>query len=101
MAYLQYKAIKGLGLGTLKKLRAETKLNAGALSSNIKSPKFRSNQTAFKKGFKKGLSMTGVGKVLGLAATVTAGAYAVSAIKKQKLQKNDPRYKALKKKGYV
>ena len=28
MAYLQYKAIKGLGLGTLKKLRAETKLNA-------------------------------------------------------------------------
>ena len=69
---------------------------------NWKTPTWvKSNQTAFKKGFKKGLSMTGVGKVLGLAATVTAGAYAVSAIKKQKLQKNDPRYKALKKKGYV
>ena len=39
MAYLQYKAIKGLGLGTLKKLRAEAKKNAGEMSSNIKSPK--------------------------------------------------------------
>ena len=48
MAYLQYKAIKGLGLGTLKKLRAETKLNASELSSNIKSPKFRSTEKIMK-----------------------------------------------------
>ena len=48
MAYLQYKAIKGLGIGTLKKLRAETKLNASELSSNIKSPKFRSTEKIMK-----------------------------------------------------
>ena len=48
MPYLQYKVIKGLGLGSLKKLRAETKLNAGALSSNIKSPKFRATEKIMK-----------------------------------------------------
>ena len=41
MAYLQYKPIIGLSLKNLKKLRAETKLNAGEMSSNIKNPKFR------------------------------------------------------------
>jgi len=48
MAYLQYKAIKGLGLGTLKKLRAEAKKNAGEMSSNIKSPKFRATEKIIK-----------------------------------------------------
>ena len=48
MAYLQYKPITGLGLRTLKKLRAETKLNAGEMSSNIKNPKFRSTEKIMK-----------------------------------------------------
>jgi len=48
MAYLQYKVIKGLGLKALKKLRAETKANAGALSSNVKSPTFRSTEKIMK-----------------------------------------------------
>jgi hypothetical protein len=48
MTYLQYKAIKGLGLKYLKKLRAETKLNASEMSSNMKSPEFRSTQKIMK-----------------------------------------------------
>ena len=48
MAYLQYKVIKGLGVRSLKKLRAETKLNAGEMSSNIKDPKFRSTEKIMK-----------------------------------------------------
>lgn len=48
MPYLQYKVIKGLGLGSLKKLRAETKLDAGEMSSNIKDPKFRATQKIMK-----------------------------------------------------
>ena len=43
----------------------------------------------------------------GLIGAITGGALGLGAsaaykgLKKQKLQKNDPRYKALKKKGYV
>jgi hypothetical protein len=48
MAYLQYKPIKGLGLKYLKKLRAETKLNASEMSSNMKSPEFRATQKIMK-----------------------------------------------------
>tara|TARA_R110002051_G_C8517761_1_gene467422 strand:+ start:435 stop:605 length:171 start_codon:yes stop_codon:yes gene_type:complete len=48
MAYLQSKVINKLGLGTLKKLRAEAKKNAEELSSNIKSPKFRSTEKIMK-----------------------------------------------------
>ena len=48
MAYLQYKPIIGLSLKNLKKLRAETKLNAGEMSSNIKNPKFRSTEKIMK-----------------------------------------------------
>jgi len=44
MAYLQYKVISRLGSKTLKKLRAETKADANLLSSNVKSPKFRSTE---------------------------------------------------------
>jgi len=77
----------------------------------------KSSETAFKKGFKKGLGMSTMGKVLGLTATVAAGALAVSSLKKQSkenkkrnkklktyfgtLPKSDPRYQSLKKGGYV
>ena len=77
----------------------------------------KSNENVFKKGFKKVSGMSTIGKVLGLAATVTAGALAVSSLKKQskenkkrnkelktyfgKLPKSDPRYQSLKKGGFV
>ena len=48
MTYLQYKPIAKLGLKYLKKLRAETKLNASEMSSNMKSPKFRSTEKIMK-----------------------------------------------------
>ena len=48
MAYLQFPVIKGLGVRSLKKLRAETKLNADEMSSNIKDPKFRATEKIMK-----------------------------------------------------
>ena len=44
----------------------------------------KSNENVFKKGFKKVSGMSTIGKVLGLAATATAGALAVSSIRKRK-----------------